>query len=181
MGSVKRRKHFAAGRSHLKGMKNKRASRKPKGEGAKSSPHWLRREAPITICANWKTRLETALRGILEFCVTRGDDEAVTKAISADARIFMELVEKSGVLTEASLLIALPDPEDLEMIKLGCWTSVYLRALFTDWTEADQWVKAAVKWTTEMGTPIARLFDRCGVVCLHDSPANVLEFRVIRC
>ena len=93
MGSVKRRKHFAAGRSHLKGMKNKRASRKPKGEGAKSSPHWLRREAPITICANWKTRLETALRGILEFCVTRGDDEAVTKAISADARIFMEILE----------------------------------------------------------------------------------------
>lgn len=76
--------------------------------------------------------------------------------------------------------MALPPPEDLEMLKLGCWTLLFLKSLFPAWTELEGWVKSAAEWSTDTGEPIEKVHHSHRVLCSYDRLPNVLDFQVVK-
>jgi hypothetical protein len=138
--------------------------------------------APIpSISTLWKPRLFSCLKGILVFNLERvDDDESLTHGQSADCRTILELVEVQGVLTWSSLQLALPPAGDLEMLKLGCWTLLYLKSIFPDWLEVDSWVKEAAEWATESGSRVDIQLQGYRVSCLYCAMANVLDFQIVK-
>jgi hypothetical protein len=94
--------------------------------------------------------------------------------------VLLELVSKDGVLHRASLQLALPQTDDLEMIKLGCWTLLFLKSLFPDWAGLEAWVKEAAELATESAEPVQQELQGYRVTCLYDQTPNVLEFLIAR-
>jgi hypothetical protein len=132
----------------------------------------------LMICPTWRQRLRAAFAGILSFSQGRHGRDVMIRGASSDARTLVEFLEQDGVLVRSSLLLALPEPESLEILKLGCWTLLYLKSMFPDWVEVDGWVKEAAEWTTETGDSVEKHLQGYRVVCLFDRSANVLEFQV---
>src|SRR5689334_7396246 len=98
---------------------------------------------PSGITPNWKPRLLNASSGILIFEEHRQSGELRTSAESPDSRTILELVEKGNELTRASLQLALPTPDDLEMLKLSCWALLFLKSLFPGWEDLATWVQVS--------------------------------------
>ena len=133
-----------------------------------------------SIHAKWPARLRTALDGTLCFSDRWRGGQIIMKAHSADGRTILELTANRGVLLEASLQLALSDSKDLEMVKVGCWALLYLKALFADWPGLPEWTQAAFQCATQSGQPVQKQLNGYHVVCWHDPDANVLDFQVIR-
>lgn len=132
-----------------------------------------------SINPNWKVLLRRSLEGILEFSEDQGPTGLKTKGKSRDGRTLLEFLELDGKLSEAELQMALPQPYELEMLKLTCWSLLYLKSLFPNWIETEGWVKSAAQWASETGLPIEEHFDGYRVVCWHDPNANVVGFQVL--
>ena len=133
-----------------------------------------------SISPNWKVRLLRALDTILVFSEVRGRKEILTHAHSINSRTILELAEEDRILTRASLQLALPEADDLEMLKLGCWTLLYLKAIFPDWLDVEGWVKEAAEWATEESGPIEKKLQDYRITCLYEPLANVLDFQIVR-
>ena len=85
------------------------------------------------------------------FSESRSSSEIVTKAHTHDGRVLLEFLEVDGALRQANLQLALPHPKDLEILKVSCWTLLYLKSLFPNWFEVEGWVKSAAQWAAETG------------------------------
>jgi hypothetical protein len=142
----------------------------------------MKKTLPLTlmISASWKSRLFAAFADVLTFSDFRRGSELITYAQSTNSRTIIEMVEQEDGLVRASILLALPQPNDLEILKLGCWTLLYLKSLFPNWSDLESWVKHAAEWATETGDPVEKQLQGYRVVCLYDRFANVLDFRVAR-
>jgi hypothetical protein len=133
-----------------------------------------------SISPAWKPRLHTALQGAVVFSARRNGAELVTRGESRNSRVLLELVAREGMLTRASLQLALPQADDLEMIKLGCWTLLFLKSLFPDWSGVELWVKDAAESATESGEPVQQELQGYRIACIYDPAANVLDFLISR-
>ena len=162
-------------------MNKKRTSRKAVYVRTLASAPTHGGPAPtISLDVQWRARLHKALDGILAFSVSYGDKRMTIRGDSPDGRTILELIEKkNGVLAEASLQLALGNTDHLEAIKLGCWTLLYLTALFPAWANVREWIKEAISWATETGDPFTKHCNGYRIVCGHDPDANVVDFRVI--
>jgi hypothetical protein len=124
----------------------------------------------------WRERLEKIFTGILVFSDLTGKNS--TSGRSADFRTIIDVQYSGRELIRAGIQLALPEPTDLETLKLGCWTLLFLKALFPDWSDAGGWVSEATEWASETGEPVTMELNGFFVVCLYDGTANLLEFDV---
>jgi hypothetical protein len=129
---------------------------------------------------DWRNRLLKSLGDILTFSEAQSRGGRVTRAESPDARTLLETFEKGGILDEGSMQLALPEQDELEMLKLSCWTLIYLKSLFPDWKGVEGWVQDAVDRSSEVET--VRQKQLCGflVSCRYIPTVNVLDFQVVR-
>jgi hypothetical protein len=119
-----------------------------------------------SLSPEWKARLRRSLDDILSFSEYRRGAETTINAESKNGRTILEVVEDGGALMQATLQLALPQPNDLEMLKLSCWTLLFLKSLFPGWTEMEAWVKGTTEWTVETDEPIEEHLQSYRVVCI---------------
>src|SRR5258708_32110102 len=81
----------------------------------------------------WKERLIGRLADVLDFCEYPVRGGKGVRAESADSRTILEIFERNGVLENGSLRLALPGQDELELLKLSCWTLICLKSLFPEW------------------------------------------------
>ena len=98
---------------------------------------------------------------------------------SLDGRGILELSERDGTVTEASLQLALPGPDEIIILRLKSWAILYLRALFPGWNRAEHWAEHAAIRAMESGASVKRSGDY-RVFCQFDPVARVLDYRVVR-
>ena len=127
-----------------------------------------------------RNRLLKSLTGILTFSEAKYRGARVTRAESPDSRTLLELIEKGGILDKGTMQLALPRQDEIEMIKLSCWTLIYLKSLFPDWKGVEAWVQDAANSTTEVTAESDK--QLCGYVvsCRYDPAVNVLDLQVVR-
>jgi hypothetical protein len=125
--------------------------------------------------AGWKNDLVRLLEGIFLFSEAQTEDGLVTRAESIDCRTILELIEKDSALAEANLFLALPKNDPLELLKLSCWTLLFLKSLFPKWQGAETWAQEVSKGPCKK----IRLAGYV-VVRICDPTANVLSFQVTR-
>src|SRR4051812_40258284 len=97
----------------------------------------------------WKERLLGLLDDVLDFSEYPVRDGEGMRAESSDSRTILETFERNGSLDKLSFQIALPDGDELVLLKLSCWTLICLKSLFPEWKEVNQWVQIAADESCE--------------------------------
>ncbi len=75
---------------------------------------------------------------------------------------------------------SLADQDDLEAIKLMCWTLLFLKALFPFWDDVAQWTENALTRAISSPRPIKKTAGDYMVMCHFDRIPGVLDYKVIR-
>ena len=128
----------------------------------------------------WRERLTAVLADVLDFREYSAGNGRTLRAESQNSRAVIEVCERQGVLEKSSLQIALPDHDELELLKLSCWTLIWLKALFPDWKDVEAWVQSAADKSCATKGNVHQQLHAYSVSCRYDEAANVLDYEISR-
>ncbi|MFO1498591.1 MAG: hypothetical protein U1G07_09395 [Verrucomicrobiota bacterium] len=142
-----------------------------------------KRGALTEINPEWKNRLISVFSGILKSsgepqCSCDGD--ILLRAETFDCRVLLEVCERDGALTSASFQMALPGPDELQLLKFSCWALLFLKSLFPCWKGLEVWLHESVRRAAKNRRPVQQSLLDYRVTCHFDSYAGVLDYRVVR-
>jgi hypothetical protein len=129
-------------------------------------------DAPLAV--DWNERLRRAFKGTLVFKSQRDSGKLLIRGDSSDGRAILELTSAGRVLREASLQMALSDGDDLEALRLGFWSLLFLRSLFPGWTGMERWIQSAAARRKVARGSLTKNLDGYSVTCRYDLLARVL-------
>jgi len=76
--------------------------------------------------------------------------------------------------------MALADGDELEALRLGFWSLLFLRALFPGWAGMERWVQGAAARRKVAQSVLSKDLDQYTVRCRYDTIARVLTIDAVR-
>lgn len=128
----------------------------------------------------WCERLTNALADVLDFREYPNRDGIVLRAESSNARAVLQMFRRGDVLELGTLRIALPIGDELELLKLSCWTMIWVKSLFPAWRDSESWVQMAISRAVEADTPVVHQLYGYRISCRYDRMAKAVDYEVTR-
>ncbi len=152
----------------------------PGRHGQQTLAQKVRRNDLPVISSDWRPRLERAFEGILSLEESESAGTTITAARSPDSKTSLEVMHRDNVFLQSQLRVTLPQaPDDIVLLKLGCWTLLFFRALLPEWKEAECWLQeAAVTAAKTAGDVVAEL-PNIRIACQYAPAPRLLTYQVV--